>query len=128
MPANILLVDDEPAVRRIFARMLEQLGYGVLEAGSAGEALVFVEHARPAPVALITDIRMPTVPGTRLAWMVREYLPGLPVLFVSGFEAEEPFPGNLPPRSAFLRKPYTIDQLGAVLRALLGHPPIQGPA
>ncbi len=99
--------------------MLERLGYAVLEADSAGTAIALIERG-PPPTALIADIRMPEIPGTRLAWMARAYVPGLPVLFMSAFPAENPVPEDLPSRAAFLMKPFTQEELSTALHQLLG--------
>ncbi|WP_206239922.1 PAS domain-containing protein [Novosphingobium terrae] len=111
---TILLVDDEFIVRASTADMLEDLGYAVIEADCAEEALALVtEGLRPA--MLLTDHLMPGMSGTDLAERIRAILPSLPVLIVSGYAEEEGLPATLPR----LVKPFRQAELGASLASLL---------
>ena len=69
---TILLVEDEPAVRQLFAQALTRAGYRVYEARNGQEALkVFDQHGDTIDL-LLTDIRMPFMGGTELARQLRE--------------------------------------------------------
>ncbi|MES2904954.1 MAG: PAS domain S-box protein [Pseudomonadota bacterium] len=85
-PANLtaLLVDDEPLVRAGIAAMLDDLGYGVIEAASAAEATVLADSGISFDL-MITDHAMPGRTGTELAHDMRLRRPDLPVLLVTGY-------------------------------------------
>ncbi|MBK8596755.1 MAG: PAS domain S-box protein [Holophagales bacterium] len=85
---TILVVEDEPALLRLVATMLEELGYRVLAAGSPQAALELAgRHARELRL-LLTDVVMPGMNGRDLAARVTGLLPGLPCLFMSGYTAD----------------------------------------
>jgi nitrogen-specific signal transduction histidine kinase len=80
----ILLVDDDGAVREITAKMLRDLGYEVVEAGSGGAALDVL--AREPRISLsVLDFAMPGMSGAEVAHEVHKRRPGLPVLFITGY-------------------------------------------
>ncbi len=115
---TVLLVDDEPAVRQVAARLLRQLGYAVVEADSGDAALAIFSHR--AVDALVTDVVLPGLSGPQLAARCRELQPGLPVLLMSGYARESlEAEGSGLAASAFLAKPFTRDALGTCLRGLL---------
>jgi PAS domain S-box-containing protein len=90
-----LLVDDEELVRMSTADMLMDLGFEVIEAGSAEEALRLVD-AGERPDLLVTDHLMPGMSGADLARTLREKAAGLPVLIVSGYAETEGIAPDLP--------------------------------
>lgn len=108
-----LLVDDEDFVRMSTADMLNDLGYDVLEATSANDALRLI-HEGAAPDILITDHLMPGMSGAELAHSLRTLRPELPVLIVSGYAEIDTLPVDLPR----LTKPFRITDLAACLAAL----------
>ncbi len=80
----ILLVDDDGDVREVTAKMLRDLGYQVLEAGSGGAALDIL--AREPQISLsILDYAMPGMSGVDVAQEVHKRRPGLPVVFITGY-------------------------------------------
>lgn len=108
-----LLVDDEPLVRTAAADMLTDLGYAVLEAASAEEAIRLIGGG-VKPQLLITDHLMTGMNGTDLARFVRSQLPGTKVLLVSGYAESEGVAPDLPR----LVKPFGIHDLAAKIAAL----------
>lgn len=114
MSGTILLVDDEFIVRATTADMLEDLGYHVVEAESGEEALALIADGLK-PVMLLTDHLMPGMTGTDLADRIRDTLPALPILVVSGYAEDEGLPAAFPR----LVKPFRQEELGAALAALL---------
>ena len=110
---TVLLVDDEALVRATAADMLSELGYAVVEAGSADEAMKLVDEGL-APDILVTDHLMPGRTGTELARILQERLAGLPVLIVSGYADVEGIAPELPR----LAKPFRRGELAASLQAL----------
>jgi len=112
---TILLVEDEPAVRRLLRRFLASRGYEVLEAANGVDALRVSGVHRGSIEALVTDIVMPRMDGQELAARLLEERPGLRVLFLSGYSEDEPeLPG-----SQFLSKPFSQNELLSEVRALL---------
>jgi len=109
-----LLVDDEELVRMSTADMLADLGFAVIEASSADEAVRMLERDQAFDV-IVTDHLMPGMTGTELARHVQRIRPGLPVLLVSG-DAETAGVDADRPR---LTKPFRKDELATTLLALL---------
>lgn len=98
-PSPILVVDDEPGVRRLAARILRDAGHRVLQAADGLDALRLLATV---PVALVlTDVQMPRMDGLRLAAAVREHFPAVPVLFMSAHPA-----GADSPARPLLTKPF----------------------
>ena len=85
---TVLLVDDEDLVRSSTADMLADLGYAVVEAPSAEEGLRLVAQGLQ-PDVLVTDHLMPGMDGVELARLLREQLPRLRLLVVSGYAEAE---------------------------------------
>jgi CheY-like chemotaxis protein len=110
---RVLLVDDEYLVRASTAEMLGELGYEVVEAASAEEALSVLER-EPHIDGIITDHLMPGMSGVDLAHAIRVKRPGTPILILSGY-ATEGLEGDLP----MLSKPFRQTNLAATVAALL---------
>ena len=108
-----LLVDDEELVRMSTADMLSDLGYRVVDAGSAEEALQLLSDGL-RPNLLVTDHLMPGMTGAELAHKVRKRDPNLPVLLVSGFAEVDEIAPDLPR----LTKPFRQEELAASLATL----------
>ncbi|RZI76912.1 MAG: PAS domain S-box protein [Pseudomonas sp.] len=109
-----LLVDDEDLVRMSTADMLAELGYAVLEAHSAEEALRMLESDTRIDI-VVTDHLMPGMTGTDLARHVQSTRPELPILLVSGYAELEGIDAKIPR----LTKPFRKDELSATLTSLL---------
>jgi len=115
---SIMLVDDDPAVRRLLARVLRSHGYAVTEAADGAEALALAaEHSRPFHL-LLTDVMMPQVGGVELA--SRMYASGMAarVLFMTGYTDD---PIEHPRLTEVLRKPFTLATLADAVRRALDH-------
>jgi len=117
---TVLLVDDEPAVRIVTRRMLEAIGFNVVEAANGREALA-VQAAREETFTLaVVDVAMPQMGGLELLRTLRTISADLPVLLVSGHSrriVREVL--RLYRRCAFLDKPFTHEQLKEKLREVL---------
>ena len=112
---TILLVEDEPAVRQLFAHALSRAGYRVYEARNGEEAIkVFDQHGENIDM-LLTDMRMPYMGGAELAHHLRERRRTLKLLCISGY------PGNVDPEAGieFLAKPFSRDELLKKVRDVL---------
>jgi CheY-like chemotaxis protein len=118
---TILLVEDEDAIRRLAARFLQQLGYRVLSARRGLEAVAVAAGHRGVIHLVVTDIRMPELTGPELVERLRMARPGLPALFMSGYiNAPVVRRGGVNPHEeGILAKPFTLDQLGERVRAVL---------
>ncbi|QDP23607.1 hybrid sensor histidine kinase/response regulator [Bradyrhizobium cosmicum] len=108
-----LLVDDEPLVRMSTAEMLSELGYRVVEAASAEDALQRVSDGL-RPNLLVTDHLMPGMSGTDLGLALRNQYPDLQILVVSGYANNE----GITPDLSRLTKPFRSDELAASLANL----------
>jgi two-component system, cell cycle sensor histidine kinase and response regulator CckA len=117
---TVLLCEDEDSVRRLMQRILSRNGYTVLSAATPHEALDFARaHAEDIDI-LVSDVIMPGLSGPELASRMREHLPSLRTLFVSGYTAETARGrGNLPAGSVLLEKPFNRAGLLRALRDLL---------
>ncbi|HMG22095.1 MAG TPA: response regulator, partial [Kofleriaceae bacterium] len=116
---TILVVEDEPAVRRAVQRNLERLGYRVLAACDGEDALRITETGADIDLVL-SDVVMPGVDGPELACRLRAKWPELPVLFVTGYSADRlARTGAVGPHDRVLEKPYQLDELVRTLRAML---------
>lgn len=118
--AVILLVEDEPAVRGLFALSLRKDGYFVLEASNGAEALTVVEQAGRVDL-VVTDVVMPIMKGTELAARLREQYPNLQFIFVSGYVVHD----ALGPNAALLQKPFLRQDLVKKVEDILGPAPGQ---
>jgi two-component system cell cycle sensor histidine kinase/response regulator CckA len=83
-PRRVLVVDDEDSVRRFVARVLEQGGYELKQAGDGPAALALAESDGPFDI-LVTDLMMPEMNGDELARRLRLGQPGLKVLYLTGY-------------------------------------------
>jgi len=117
---TILLVEDEDVVRGLAKKILEQSGYKVLEA-SRGEEGIRLCLQRTEPLhLLLTDVVMPGTSGKEVADRLRELLPGLRVLFMSGYTDEAiVHHGVLDSNVEFIQKPFTPTSLVRKVREVL---------
>jgi signal transduction histidine kinase/CheY-like chemotaxis protein len=114
------VIDDEDLVRTMTVRVLESLGYRVISAGNASEALT-KSRAHTEPIAvLLCDVTMPGRDGPSIAQDLLRERPGLKVLFVSGYAAAAK--DNLPLGSLYLQKPFRRAELAAKLDELTRTP------
>jgi CheY-like chemotaxis protein len=125
MPATgggetILLVDDEPSVLKMTKRVLEEMGYIVLAAGTAREAIRLAgEHASEIHL-LLTDVVMPGMNGRDLAENLLTLYPHLKYLLMSGYTANIiGHEGALGAGVNFIEKPFSMQDLSVKLRQVL---------
>jgi len=118
---TILLVEDEPAVRALAARVLRAQGYHVLEAADGVEALrVAKEFMGPTIHLLLTDVVMPQMGGRALAERLEALLPGIKTLFISGYTGGAiTHRSEMEPRIDLLQKPFSPMALAQKVRAVL---------
>ncbi len=118
--ARILLVDDDEHIQSLVASFLKMLGYQVVVAGDAETALQMLSDHSQQIELLLTDLTMPGTSGDVLAARVRERMPSLPILLMSGRT-----PTSVLAESDFrvMEKPFTISEIQKQVElALQGHP------
>ncbi len=116
---RILLVDDDPMVRRVGERMIGLLHFDVTTAAGGEEAL---ERFREAPGAfrlVLMDLSMPGMSGQDAWRRMREIHPGVKVLFVSGYSEAEGLTELEREEVGFVQKPYRLDDLRKKLSEIL---------
>jgi two-component system cell cycle sensor histidine kinase/response regulator CckA len=118
---TILVVEDEPPLRRLVARVLGEGGYRVFVAGSGPEALELLDDMEAPPDLLLTDVVLPDgLQGNELALEFTSRVPGLPVLYMSGHPRDAiVHAGRLDEGVHFLGKPFTPQGLTAKVREVL---------
>jgi len=109
---TILLVEDEESLRKLTRKILADVGYAVLEAGNAEEAIQVATASSGTIDVLLTDVVMPGISGGELAKKLSAEFPHIRVLFMSGYtDGAIEVRGNLKPGLVVLRKPFTRDAL-----------------
>jgi CheY-like chemotaxis protein len=121
---TVLVVEDEPSVRRILRLSLEFADFTVYEAGNGEEALELVHRLGHQIDLVIADLVMPRTGGDRLAQALERMQPSLPVLFVSGASHDDILRrfGRLPREDEVLWKPFTPEQLVERVTNMLAEP------
>ena len=118
---TILVVEDESAVRSLVKRLLERQGYQVLTARHGADALALRERHEGPIHLLLTDMVMPEMGGSELAERLQATSPQLRALYMSGYTAgTNEHHEIIAPRSAFLAKPFSAEELVRRVRAALG--------
>jgi two-component system, cell cycle sensor histidine kinase and response regulator CckA len=112
---TILLVEDEPAVRQLFAQALTRAGYRVHEARNGHEAMKLFDQYGDSVDLLLTDMRMPFMDGAELGRELRSRRKTLKLLCISGY----PGGHDLEFSEDFLAKPFSRDELLAKVREIL---------
>jgi CheY-like chemotaxis protein len=116
----ILLVEDEPQVRRVAHRALSALGYTVYDAADAEAAIALLADLNGPVDLLFTDVVLPKMNGSALADHAATLRPGIHVLFASGYSDNMVLQHRLLDKEVMLvHKPYTSDSLAAKVREAL---------
>ena len=117
---RVLVAEDDPMVRGLIERLLAEQGYDVRCARHGQDALKLASRSSGEFALVVTDVRMPVMDGWELGRRLRERWPGLPLLYISGYDVELTHGGH---RSgspeAFLRKPFDADELVRQVASLL---------
>ena len=119
---TILLVEDEPAIRRLVQKVLITEGYNVLIASNGQEAIRVANEYRGNPISLLlSDLNMPQMDGKGMAERLRTKSPEMKILFTSGFASDEFMESEaLQTGAKFLLKPFTTSILVRNVRQMLG--------
>jgi PAS domain S-box-containing protein len=117
--ATVLVVDDEPTVRMLVIDILQDLGFGWIEAADSATGLKMLQSNARIDL-LVTDVGLPGgMNGRQMADAGRAVRPGLQVLFITGY-AENAVLNNgyLDPGMAVLTKPFSMDAMAARIRSM----------
>lgn len=118
---TILVVEDEPALRELVVRILKDRGYQVFSASNGEEALrISREHPEKKIDLLLTDVVMPSMSGKQLSDRLKEVIPHLKTLFISGYTNNAiVHHGVLIEGVEFLQKPFNPDTIARKVREVL---------
>ncbi len=120
MTGTVMVVEDEPMILELNAICLRDLGLDVVSAGDPEEAINLAKRSDKLFDVLMTDVVMPKMNGHELAKEIQKIHPQVKVLYMSGYPADVVSrKGLLPDSTKFLRKPYSMEDLVAAMKALL---------
>ncbi len=124
---TVLVVDDYPELLALNGETLKELGYNVLTAEDAFEALEVEEECEGGIDLLLSDVVMPQMGGFELCEIMREKRPDLKTIFISGYPNRAAAEGtSIPPNCQFLQKPVNPAVLAQVVRRELDAPALGG--
>jgi two-component system, cell cycle sensor histidine kinase and response regulator CckA len=119
-PETLLLVEDEDVVRSFLKQLLEACGYKVIATADGASALELCQKSSEPIDLLITDVVMPQMGGRQLAEKLVEFMPQLPVLFVSGYTDDALVRESVLDADVdFIKKPFTLEHVSRKVRELL---------
>jgi two-component system cell cycle sensor histidine kinase/response regulator CckA len=117
---TVLVVDDEPEIRKLVGAMVAQFGYSVMTADSGDHALTVYHHHKGPIELLITDVVAPGMSGPMLADKLTVIQPDLKVLYISGYDNTQVVQKYVVERGhALLSKPFTMEELQAKVEELI---------
>jgi CheY-like chemotaxis protein len=124
---TVLVAEDENAVRRMLASVLQQRGYTVMQAPNGQEALKIANQLRDGEIdLLLTDMIMPVMGGRALANEFKELHPSAKVLYTSGYTSDDiMLSDDLGADSAFMRKPFDLTTVSQQVHDLLKATPLR---
>lgn len=116
MPHQVLVVDDEPGVRQLAARILYEEGFEVHEAVDGRDALDFIERGGVSLDAVLSDIVMPRLNGVQLTELLARTHPDLPIVLMSGYGLDELAQRDIAAPCSVLGKPFSPERLVSEVR------------
>jgi PAS domain S-box-containing protein len=126
---TVLVVEDQPEVRKFAADALRSYGYRVLQAENAFHAKLVCDSGLEGLDLILTDVVMPGASGYELADWLAVHRPDIKVLFITGYAGDAGVHQGIPrPDAQFIRKPFSPGQLAARVREVLESPgrPVAG--
>ena len=111
-------MEDEDAVRLFGSRALRNKGYRVIEASDGEEALHALNDFDETVDLIITDVVMPGMDGHTLVRMIKEKMPEIKVILISGY-SEEAIPGDIGADIHFLSKPFSLQDLAGKVKDVI---------
>ena len=116
---KVLVVDDEPEIRKLVTAMLARNGYRVLSADS-GENALRLFKSNPDTDLLLTDVVSPGMSGPMIADQISALKPDIKVLFMSGYDGTQVVQRYVVEKGySLLTKPFSMEQLESKVRAVL---------
>lgn len=116
-PRTILVVEDEPLIRMAISDFLQEVGFRVLEASNAADAIAMVESNNSVIDLVFSDVRMPgDLDGFGLSKWIRWNRPHLPVILASGHAKKLDAAHEMEAEDPFLTKPYNLEFVVAQIR------------
>lgn len=120
---DILVVEDEPALRTLVCSLLKREGYSVHSAANAEEALALCKSAKGAIRLLLSDVILTQSSGRELAQQILAIQPGIKIMFMSGYNDDIILQHRIQEMGVpFLQKPFTRDALARKVREVLDTP------
>jgi two-component system, cell cycle sensor histidine kinase and response regulator CckA len=117
---TVLVVDDEPEIRKLVTAMLTQNGYRVL-AADTGENAVRLFRNNPGVALLLTDVVAPGMSGPMIADQIAILNPDVKILFMSGYDNTQVVQRYVVEKGySLLTKPFTVEQLEKKVREVMG--------
>jgi DNA-binding response OmpR family regulator len=120
-PYSVLVVDDEPDIRKMLSLMLRTAGFEVTVAENAQQALALVLELNFD--AVVTDIRMPRDSGVDLLFWIKEHRPSLPVFLITGNIERAEFPEVREMSAGLFPKPFSPRALVEAVKLVSGWKP-----
>ena len=121
---TILVVDDEPEVRKLVGAMVSRQGYNVLTADSGDHAIKVFQNQKGKVDLLLTDVVAPGMSGPMLADKLCAMQPGLRVLFMSGYDSTQVVQHYVVEKGyALLPKPFTVEELAQKVEEVFSQKP-----
>lgn len=116
----VLVVDDEPVIRRMLRRTLERARFRVIEAEHGEQAVAILRSGEHDVAAVLSDVSMPVMGGIELTEHVHRAHPGLPVVLSSGLHGHSELAAQLGERlHGYLPKPYTATSVITIVNSAL---------
>jgi PAS domain S-box-containing protein len=117
---TVLILEDEEGVRELTVRVLRDRGYRVLQARNGSEALAALRDGAVKPSLLLTDVIVPDMGTEQLEGEIHGVLPGLPILYMSGYPRDDILSrGLLRGDRPFLQKPFTGEDLATEVERVI---------
>lgn len=121
---TVLLVDDDRVIRSAAVRVLERHGYTVVAVDNALDAIAILRGRTQRVDVVMTDLRMPGMTGGDLISAIRQDAPEVPIVVASGADhRDEREKQGVPATIPYLKKPWTIDELLAIVRSAIDKGP-----
>ncbi len=117
---DILLAEDDDAMRQYLTRALERAGYCVVAVDRGTDALAHIMSGEAFDL-LLTDIVMPEMDGIELAQRVARLQPAIRIMFITGFSVVSLRAGATVPQAKILSKPFHLKELVSQVRQVLSH-------
>ncbi len=119
---TVLLAEDEPSLRTAVAELLEAHGYQVMTANNGEHAMSVAAQRLDEIDLLLTDVSMPRMGGRELAQGLTARIPGLKVIFMSGYSDDVELRESICAGAAFLPKPFALHELLRKVKEMLSVP------